>query len=109
MSQILAWTDATVAPEGGQTTVIEVWNADCTVLLATHDGITGTSFDVPNSSFGDEAVVFLQIWAERTDDDGTFRSLQAHGIWVQVAEGDFKSEQLNDVLAESGDTLVLEP
>src|SRR6185369_14642067 len=58
-SQVLAWTDATTAPETDQTTTILVLAPDET-LLDTHDGLTGTTFDVPDSSFGSEPVVILR-------------------------------------------------
>lgn len=83
-SQVLSWTDATVTPEDGQTATIEVYAEDGSTLLDTHDGISATSFDVPDASFGGETIVLLKALAKRTDDDGEFVSLQGHGIWVQV-------------------------
>jgi hypothetical protein len=83
-SQVLAWDDATVTPETGQTTRIEVLAGDGTPL-ATHDELSGTSFDVPDASFGDESIVRLRVYADRTDDDGTFASLQFFEHWVQIA------------------------
>jgi hypothetical protein len=83
-SQVLAWTAATVTPETGQTTKIEVYASDGTTLLTSHDGLAGTDFDVPDASFGSESVVLLKAVGERSDADGDFVSLQAHGIWVQV-------------------------
>jgi hypothetical protein len=83
-SQVLLWTDATMTPETGQTTTIEVRALDDT-LLDTHAGLTGTSFDVPDASFGSEAVVELRVFAERSDSDGDFVSLQYFSHWVQIA------------------------
>jgi len=107
-TQVLGWTEATVTPEAGQTTKIEVYAEDGTTLLATHDGLGGTSFDVPNVSFGTEAIVLLLPWAERSDDDGDFLSLQAHGIWVQVGDGALITEEGEGVITEDGDRVILE-
>jgi hypothetical protein len=82
---VLTWTDATVTPETGQTTTITVLKADETTVLATHTGLIGTSYNVPVSDFGSEVVGLIKVSASRTDSDGTFDSLQAHGIWVRVA------------------------
>ena len=89
-SQVLSWTDGDVTPEDGQTTTIEVRAADGT-LLDTHDGLSGTSFDVPDSSFGGHSIVRLRVTAERTDDDGSFVALQYFEHWVQVAPLTFDS------------------
>lgn len=83
-SQVLSWTDATVTPEVDQTTKIEVYAEDGTTLLDDHPGNTGTSFNVPDASFGTQDIVLLKAPSERSDDDGDFTSLQAHGIWVRV-------------------------
>lgn len=84
-AQVLAWSDATTAPETDQTTTITVLAAsDGVTVLDTHDGLTGTSFDVPDASFGSEPVVILRTSSERTDADGTFGSLQAFDHWVTV-------------------------
>lgn len=83
-SQVLSWTDSTVTPETGQTTTIEVRAVDGT-LLTTHDGLSGTSYNVPDASFGSEILVRLRVFAERSDDDGDFVSLQYFEHWVQVA------------------------
>ncbi len=85
-SQVLSWTDATVTPETDQTTKIEIYGEDGTTLITTHTGLTGTSYNVPVASFGSEAVGLAKVWAERSDGDGDFVSLQAHGIWVQVGD-----------------------
>jgi hypothetical protein len=85
-AQVLAWDDATVTPETGQTTRVIVYAEDGTTVLATHDSISGISFDVPDASFGSEGIVLIKPWGKRTDADGTFVSLQAHGIWVQVGD-----------------------
>lgn len=109
-SQVLAWDEATVTPETGQTTRIEVRTADLSTVITTHDGLSGTSFNVPIASFGDEAVAALQFWAERSDGDGDFTSLQAHVIWVQVeiTGGDLITEGSDELATEDGDVLETE-
>lgn len=83
---VLAWTDASGTAEPGQTTTIEVRDADG-VLLTTHDGLSGTSFDVPDASFSGELLARLRVYSERSDDDGDFVSLQYFEHWVQI-DGD---------------------
>jgi hypothetical protein len=90
-SQVLSWTDGDVTPEDGQTTTILVLPVDDDTPLATHDGLSGTSFDVPDSSFGTHAIVRLRVTAERTDDDGEFVALQYFEHWVQVEPLTFDS------------------
>lgn len=92
-SLVLAWTDATVTPEDGQTTTIDVLALDGTPLV-THDGLAGVTFDVPDASFGSEAVIRLRISAARTDADGDFVSLQYFEHWVQVAPLTFDSTRV---------------
>lgn len=82
-SQVLSWTAATMTPETGQTTTIEVLDASGAVLT-THDGLTGTSFDVPDASFGGESIVRLRVYSERSDADGDFVSLQFFEHWLEV-------------------------
>jgi hypothetical protein len=82
---VLSWTAADVTPETGQTTTVTVYASDGTTLLATHTGLAGSSYNVPDADFGTEAIVLIKAAASRTDADGTFASLQSHGIWVQVA------------------------
>lgn len=81
-SQYLLWTDASITPETGQTTLIEVLDPDEN-LLTTHSGLTGTSFVVPAPDY--DGIVRLRVWSERTDDDGEFQSLQYFEHWVLVA------------------------
>lgn len=77
---VLAWGDATMTPEAGQTTKVTVHKTDGTTL-ATHSGLTGTSYDVPLTDFGAEQVGEVRVLAER---DG-FTSLQYHAVRVRVA------------------------
>jgi hypothetical protein len=83
-SQVLAWTDSDVTPETDQTTTLTVLKIDGTTVLDTITGLTGTSHNIPIASFGSEAYAIVKFSASRTDADGTFDSLQAHGIYVQV-------------------------
>lgn len=107
-SQVLSWTDATVTPETGQTTGIRVFAEDGTTLIDEINGLSGTSHDVPDASFGSEAVVLIQPFGERSDDDGDFVSLQAHGIWVQVAVGEPITEDGDNIITEDGDEAIYE-
>jgi len=90
-SQILSWDDATQTAETGQTTTIEVRDVDG-ALLATHDGLTGTTYNVPDSSYSGEQLIELRVYAERSDSDGDFVSLQYFSHWVLVAAATFDSE-----------------
>jgi hypothetical protein len=82
---ILPWNGSAVTPESGQTTTITVLAADGTTVLATHSGLTGTSFDVPDASFGSAGEVIIRVSSERIDSEGTFESLQSFDHWVKVA------------------------
>ncbi|MEY9098905.1 hypothetical protein ABIA24_001814 [Sinorhizobium fredii] len=85
-SQILAWDASDVTPETDQTTTITVMDADRNVL-EIHDGITGTSYEVPLSSFMDgspAAVVTSAIVRVTSERDG-LESLQGHEINVVLA------------------------
>lgn len=82
-SQILLWTDATVTPEVGQTTTVQVLDPDDRSVVTTHAGITGTSFDLPASSFGSLYKGIVRVTSEC---DG-FESLQGHELTVRVMSG----------------------
>lgn len=75
----MGWFGATTLPEIGQTTTIYVEALDGTIV-ATHAGITGTSFDVPMISFGVLSVARVRVTASR---DG-HESLQSHSIVVKI-------------------------
>lgn len=81
-TQVLGWDDADVTPEAGQTTVVTVLSAGGDVL-AVHDGLTGTSFDLPAASFGNASGGRVRVTAER---DG-LESLQGHEIEVTGLTG----------------------
>jgi len=82
-SQILLWTDATVTPEAGQTTTVQVLDPADRSVVTTHDGLTGTAFDLPASSFGSLTLGIVRITSEC---DG-FESLQGHELRVRVSTG----------------------
>lgn len=103
---ILGWTDATMTPEAGQTTTIEVRDFDG-VLMVTHDGLLGTTFDVPDASFGTETFVELRVYSERSDADGDFVSLQYFSHWLMVNPGRF-TEAGELRITEDGEPRLLE-
>lgn len=101
-SVVLGWTDASMTPEAGQTTMIEVRDPDGN-LITMHDGLSGTSFDVPDASFGSETIVELRIYSERSLDSLVLQSLQYFSHWVRV--GSSLLELSGD--ATDGDDLLL--
>lgn len=90
-SVVLDWNEGDVTPETGQTTTITIYETDGTTVIDTITGLSGTSHDIPLASFGGQSLALVRLTAERTDDDGTFASLQGHGIWVQVEPHTFDS------------------
>ena len=102
---ILAWDDASATAEAGQTTTIDVCDADGTVI-ATHDGLAGTSYDVPDASFGSESIVRLRVYSERSDADGDFVSLQFFEHWIRVANTALATEQGVALATEGNETLI---
>ncbi|MDX0262885.1 hypothetical protein GOC60_17025 [Sinorhizobium meliloti] len=79
---IVPWDAADVTPEAGQTTRIEILDLGGAVL-ALHDDIAGTAFDVPLASFAGNSRGNVRVSAKRDD----LISLQAHEIEVIVATG----------------------
>lgn len=77
---VLPWSDGDVTPEAGQTTTIEIIKPDGTVLT-THDGLSGTNYDVPIASFDGEAIADVRVSAKR---DG-LQSLQGAVVRVRVS------------------------
>ena len=51
VTQVMSWTDATVAPEAGQTTTIRLYDSAGT-LITSFTGLTGTSYTFAKSLFG---------------------------------------------------------
>ena len=103
---VLGWEAASAMPEAGQTTTIEVRDADEN-LLATHDGLTGTSFDVPDGSFGSEEIIRLRIYSERSDDLGDLVSLQYFEHWVRVIGIPRRTHAGIDRKTDEGDTRLI--
>jgi hypothetical protein len=62
---VVGWTEATVLPETGQTTTIRVWKTDGTTLMASHTGITGTSYSLPIADWGTEFECDVEVVAVR--------------------------------------------
>ena len=73
---ILAWNDATVAPETGQTTEVDVLRASDRAILNSYIGIAGTSFSIPKSVWTNETEVIVKVYSARNG----IRSIQAHEI-----------------------------
>lgn len=107
-SQVLSWTDASIAPETGQTTTITVLMTDGATVLATHDLLTGTTFDVPDASFGAEAAVIIRTSSSRDDADGVFESLQGFDHYVYVGASFIVSETGDARVAEDGSRRIME-
>ena len=78
-SQVLAWNDGTVTPEAGQTTTITIRTVSGTVL-STYNGLTGTSYNVPLTDWGTNAIGDVYITSKR---DG-LESLQGAMVRVKV-------------------------
>jgi hypothetical protein len=76
-SQVLAWTDGSLTPEVGQTTTVTLMKSDRTVL-ATVDGLTGTSYAMPITPLAGETGGIVRVTSKR---DG-FESLQGHEITI---------------------------
>ncbi|MGA1831664.1 phage tail protein [Rhizobium wenxiniae] len=76
-TQAFKWTEATVSPESGQTTRIEMRTID-NVLITAYTNLAGTTFTIPASAVGTYSAVVISVWAEK----GGLRSLQAHTIRV---------------------------
>jgi hypothetical protein len=100
---VLGWTDASVAPEVGQTTTVTLTDAGGTVIV-THGGLTGTSYALATSDFGSINDGYVVVSAER---DGR-TSLQAHKIRILVNSNALLFEDGAPVLLEDGSNLLLE-
>ena len=72
----MAWNDATVAPENGQTTEVDVLRASDRAILNSYIGIAGTSFSIPKSVWTNETEVIVKVYSARNG----IRSIQAHEI-----------------------------
>lgn len=78
-TQVMKWTDATVAGEAGQTTRIVVRSSSGTVL-ATYPGLTGTSYDLPVNNLGQNNNITIALYAE----NGAKLSLQGFSVSATI-------------------------
>lgn len=82
-TQVLGWTDTTVTPEAGQTTTVYALDAAGNVL-ATHNGLSGTSYALPVSDFTGHSSGRVRVTSKR---DG-LESLQGHEIIISAFTSD---------------------
>jgi hypothetical protein len=94
MTQVLGWTDGTVAPEAGQTTTIYALAPDGTVLGQVN-GLTGTSHAFSVAPFAGQSSGRIRVTSKR----GGLESLQGHEIVI--------SSFTSDTLGLSGETGAL--
>jgi len=80
---VFYWDGATMTPEVGQTTTIKILAADQTTVLATHDGISGTTYTLDPGDFGGEALIYVQATSKL---DG-LESLQGFMLPVRLQTG----------------------
>lgn len=59
------WNDATVTPEVGQTTRVEVWETSTNTMLSSNPGLTGTSFNIDTTALLDYRLYEVRVYAER--------------------------------------------
>lgn len=78
-SQPLAWDDASVAPESGQTTNVYLLNPDRSVA-ASHTALSGTSYTLDLGPLGANPYGFIKVTSSR---DG-LESIQGYEVTVQV-------------------------
>lgn len=85
-AQILAWSDATVTAEIGQTTIVDVLRLHDRVLVSRFDALTGTTLDLPASGTGDAFdgldVALVRVSSERD----SLEALQAHELEVALVD-----------------------
>ena len=98
-AQVLAWDDATVTGEAGQTTTVYATTIAGTVL-ATHAGLSGTSYDLDPLDFGAETEGYIKVTAVR---DG-YESLQGHRVHVTVSGGRVLEDGTTARILEDGAT-----
>lgn len=82
-SQVLAWGDLGVAPEGGQFTKITIFDADTGSITAEIADLPGESYDIPKASFGTTTRAIVRVTSTRSG----LESLQGHEIEVTIASG----------------------
>lgn len=76
---VLSWNAGSLSPEAGQTTTIHLYDTYDGSLIASHTGLTGTSFNIPIASFGFYPKVRVVVTAER---DG-YESFQAQDVTIK--------------------------
>lgn len=59
------WNDATVTPEVGQTTTVEVWSLDTNSVVVSAPGLTGTSYDIDTSTLTDYRFYEVRVYSVR--------------------------------------------
>lgn len=79
---ILAWDDADVTEEAGQTTTVTIMRESDRTVLATHDAVSAP-YQVPASDYAGETKIIVRVTSKR---DG-YESLQGHEITVVVGGG----------------------
>jgi hypothetical protein len=79
LTSFKAWNDATVEPESGQTTIIEVLSK-AEAVLVSYPGLTidDVPFSIPTGDFGPNVRGYIRVGSER---DG-YREWQAYRIEV---------------------------
>lgn len=76
----LAWSDATVAPETGQTTSIILQKASDNSVITSFDNLTGTTYTFPKSAFAGNTDCYVQVRSMREG----LSSLQSARIRVSL-------------------------
>jgi hypothetical protein len=79
----LAWDDADVTPEGGQTTTITTIDTDTDSVIDVYDGLTGTSYDIPAADLAGYNVVKIRVTSKRDE----LESMQGHELFVRATGG----------------------
>lgn len=82
-STILAWTDAGVSGEAGQSTTITITDVETGAVVVEYDALSGESHTVPVADLGSSSAVRVRVTSQRDGMD----SLQGHSIIVLLASG----------------------
>lgn len=81
-NQVLAWDDATMTAEAGQTTTVTVLDRVTRAVETTNAALAGTSYNLDKADFGSLVYGIVRVTSER---DG-FESLTGHEIVVKVKD-----------------------
>ena len=81
---LLGWQDGTVVPETGQTTTITLYGRDGLTVVNTIDGLTGTSYTLPISTFGVAGYGYVKFTSKNAEGE---ESIQGHRIAVGIDSG----------------------